>query len=102
MQAGVEPLDTMLNRITAALERIAASHPQQRVLVVTHGGVLHAVHRKATNTAPTGRAANCAINTIRIDCSQKPAAWAVVSWGQDDHLDHSKMSGGSFGGGNLG
>ncbi|KAG7673590.1 hypothetical protein Ndes2526B_g02961 [Nannochloris sp. 'desiccata'] len=101
LQAGIEPLDTMLARITAALERIAASHPQQRVLVVTHGGVLHAVHRKATHTAPKGRSANCAINTIRIDCSQKPAVWAVVSWADDEHLDQD-MAGGSFGGGNLG
>lgn len=100
-QAGVEPLDTMLARTAAALERISASHPQQRALVVTHGGVLHAAYRKATNTAPLGRAANCAINILRIDCSQKPAAWAVVSWGDDEHLDQNSL-GGSFGGGNLG
>jgi probable phosphoglycerate mutase len=91
----------MLARVTAVLERIATSHPQQRVLVVTHGGVLHAVHRKAMNTAPQGPAANCSINTIRIDCSQKPAAWAVVSWADDAHLDKDTRDG-SFGGGNLG
>lgn len=91
----------MLARITAALERIAASHPQQRVLVVTHGGVLHAAHRKATNTAPTGRVMNCAINTLRIDCSQNPAVWAVVSWGEDGHLDKD-MTTDSFGAGSIG
>jgi len=91
----------MLARITAALERIAASHPQQRVLVVTHGGVLHAVHRKATNTPPKGKAVNCSINTIRIDCSQKPAAWAIVSWADDEHLNMD-MTSGSFGGGTHG
>ena len=91
----------MLARITAVLERIAASHPQERVLVVTHGGVLHAAHRKATNTAPAGRAMNCDINTLRIDCSQTPAVWAVVSWGEDGHLDKG-MTGDSFGGGSVG
>jgi 2,3-bisphosphoglycerate-dependent phosphoglycerate mutase len=91
----------MIDRITRALEHIAASHPKERVLVITHGGVLHAAHRKANSTAPHGRAANCAINTLRIDCSQKPAVWAVVSWGDDAHLDRESL-GGSFGGGNLG
>ncbi len=100
-QAGVEPQDTMLARISTALERISTLHPQQRVLVVTHGGVLHAAYRKATNTSPTGPATNCSINTLRIDSSQKPAVWAVVSWGDDAHLDGDRL-GSSFGGGNLG
>lgn len=97
--AGVESLDAMQARVAAALERIAAAHPGQRVLCLAHGGVLAAVHRRATGAPPPAKSSNCAINILKIDASQTPAAWAVVEWGDEAHLGGQAAS---FGGGEVG
>jgi broad specificity phosphatase PhoE len=38
-------LDELDARVTAALDSLAVQHPGQRLLVVTHGGFLHAVQK---------------------------------------------------------
>ena len=91
----------MQNRIAACLERIAASHPKQTVLVIAHGGVLHVVHRKAMDSNPPAKAFNCAINHLKIDASKHPAVWALEKWGDRDHLS-TKDTGNAFGGGAVG
>ena len=53
IQGGGESVADLQHRAASALESIARAHPGQRVLVVTHGGFLHATHRHATG----GRAA---------------------------------------------
>jgi len=45
---GGETLPQMRERVAEALGAIAATHPSQTVLVVTHGGVLDQVYRLAT------------------------------------------------------
>lgn len=40
-----ERRDVFVTRITAAVERVAAAHPNTRVVVVTHGGVISALAR---------------------------------------------------------
>ncbi len=67
-QVGEAP-EAMAERVVAAARRIAAAHPGERVLVVSHGGPIRALfaaaaglpyeeHRKAN---PAG-AANCAVH----------------------------------------
>lgn len=97
--AGVESIDAMTARVAAALERIAAAHPGQRVLCLAHGGVLAAVHRRATGAPPPGAAFNCAINALKVDPSQAPAGWAILTWGNVEHLGGQ---GDSFGGREVG
>ncbi len=42
---GGETRAAMLDRVRPALHRIAAAHPDRRVLIVTHGGVIGALER---------------------------------------------------------
>jgi probable phosphoglycerate mutase len=43
---GAEPLDAFDARVWSAFQRIVAAHPDQRVMVVSHGGVIaHLLHR---------------------------------------------------------
>lgn len=48
---GSEPLEIFDARVTAGLGRIIAAHPDQRVVVVVHGGVIaHLLHRATGST----------------------------------------------------
>ena len=100
-QGGVELVHAMEERVSAALEAIAEAHPGQRVLVVSHGGVLYAAHQRATGSPPASSSANCTINTLKIDASAKPPAWALVKWGDVEHLGKGAAAAQTFGGGGL-
>ena len=49
---GAEPLDTFRGRVTAGLGRIVAAHRDERVVVVTHGGVIGQILSDATRARP--------------------------------------------------
>jgi len=49
---GCEPLDGFRARVRAGIERIAARHVDQRVVVVVHGGVIGEVLAQATGSEP--------------------------------------------------
>uniref|UniRef100_A0A383V9P9 Phosphoglycerate mutase-like protein n=1 Tax=Tetradesmus obliquus TaxID=3088 RepID=A0A383V9P9_TETOB len=67
---GGESLQELDERIAAALLDIAAANPGKRVLLVSHGGVMHAVHRVARGSQATDKVANCCINAIMaVPCS---------------------------------
>jgi probable phosphoglycerate mutase len=102
LEAGIEGHDAMAVRISDALEKIAAEHAGERVLVVTHGGVIAASARIALsgNSPYKKEAANCSINALRIDATKTPPLWAMVEWGDDAHVPNNKS--GSFGGSHLG
>lgn len=53
-QGGVESLEQLEARAEQALEDLAARHPGQRLLVVTHGGFLSAAYRQGPGPACTG------------------------------------------------
>lgn len=150
---GLESLEQLEARAEQALEELAARHPGQRLLVVTHGGFLSAAYRRATGQHLCGRNVNAAINTIRIDaaglgrgggrpagaaaaeqalaataqeqpqdcqrqagqaalgdgparghsCRQRrQATWAVVQWGEADHLQGVGALASAFGGSTAG
>jgi probable phosphoglycerate mutase len=53
---GLEKRSDVTRRVLPALERIALAHPQQRMLVVAHGGVIGSLVRYVTQKAlPEGR-----------------------------------------------
>ncbi|MFN3987168.1 MAG: histidine phosphatase family protein [Rhodocyclaceae bacterium] len=83
---GGESLIAFQARVGAALGRIVRTHPGQRVLIVTHGGVLDMAYRIATGLAldaPRDFAiANAALNWIAHDDGR----WCVLAWGEQDHL----------------
>lgn len=74
-------------RSLGCLEDIAAKHPGQRVVVVTHGLVLDTLHRAARNMSLNAKRdaplLNASLNTFR----REPHRWVEVSWGDVGHLD---------------
>ena len=52
-------------RVVAAVERIARRHPGQRILIVTHGGTMRALHSHAVQT-PWEPIDNCGVVELRF------------------------------------
>lgn len=81
-----ESLAAFATRIAEALTEIAQRHAGERVLVVTHGGVLDIAHRLATGKplhAPRDfTIPNAALNWIEHEAGQ----WRLLAWGDERHL----------------
>lgn len=85
-----ESLRTFFDRCLRAVQRIAATHAGEQVLVFTHGGVLDMVYRHAR---ALGLAAqrdygipNCGVNWIEISTQ----GWNVHCWADVSHLSDSR------------
>lgn len=78
---------TFLARVFAGIGRIVADHPDSRVVVVTHGGVIGSfVARMASETATSFfpyLVGNCSISTFSVTSS----GTTCIAWNQRDHLD---------------
>ena len=81
-----ESLAHFAQRVHEALNEIAQRHPTERVLIVTHGGVLDVVHRIVTGEpleAPRKVAIpNAALNWIEHAAGE----WKVLVWADESHL----------------
>jgi len=60
-----ETAEEMADRVLGALHRIAETHPQRRVLVVSHGGPLRAVLRHC-GVDGVGRIENCHVLRVEL------------------------------------
>ena len=93
---GGESLRAFFLRIHEFLREACERHAGKRVLVVTHGGVLDAAYRLATNRpleAPRDfPILNAAVNTLSCD-----GQWQLKSWGDASHLAHVEASRGRTG-----
>jgi probable phosphoglycerate mutase len=81
---GAEPNDSFHDRIRGGIARIAAAHPDQRVVVVTHGGVIGALLSLATGAhqfAFVG-AANASITHLVVVGDR----WIVRRFNDTGHL----------------
>jgi len=78
-------------RIMDALGSIAALHPGQTVLVVTHGGVLDMVWRTARGLGLNGprqsQIPNAGFNRIRLGDASAPDRIEIVDWADTRHLE---------------
>lgn len=87
---GGESLAGFAARIQATLERIAAGHAGQTVLIVTHGGVLDVAHRLAAGKrldAPRDfTIPNAALNWIGFDGER----WRLLAWADLRHLGQAR------------
>jgi 2,3-bisphosphoglycerate-dependent phosphoglycerate mutase len=82
---GAEPGDAFAGRVRAAIGRIAAAHPGQRVAAFTHGGVIGQALALAARSRPfafTG-ADNASISRLVIT----PDRWIVRGYNDTAHLD---------------
>ncbi len=57
----VESEEAHLSRVLDAVSRIAARHPDDRVLVISHGGSLRTLRRHALDLDSVPRIENCAV-----------------------------------------
>ena len=70
-------------------------HAGQTILLILHGGVLHACYRHAMGHEYHGRNLNCAINILKVDDGK----WAVLGWNDAAHLKETGVMKSAFGGG---
>ncbi|HXQ59326.1 MAG TPA: histidine phosphatase family protein [Acidimicrobiales bacterium] len=82
---GAESAATFSGRVRRGLEAVAAAHPDERVAVFTHGGVIGEVLAQVTGSAPfafTG-ADNGSISEVVVDGPR----WVVRRFNDTAHLD---------------
>ncbi|KAL4582366.1 hypothetical protein LXL04_006913 [Taraxacum kok-saghyz] len=94
---GGESLDQLYKRCTSCLQTIASKHRGERVVVVTHGGVIRALHQRAyTGTGQrAGKILNVSVNVLHLS---DPDRWVIKSWGDVSHLNGSGYLDSGFGG----
>jgi probable phosphoglycerate mutase len=82
---GCEPIDGFYTRVHGAVARLAARHPDQRLVVVTHGAVIAEVLARATGSRPFAflGADNASISHLIIT----PQRWIVRRFNDTTHLD---------------
>ncbi len=82
-----ETLEEFHQRSVDVVTRIAREHPEQRIVIVTHGGVLDCLYRAAHDlpiTSPRNFSIlNAAINRLHWD-GQK---FRVLQWGDAAHIE---------------
>jgi len=87
---GGESLRVLRERVVDTTHRLAARHPGELVLLVTHGGVLDVLYRAATRQdiqAPrTWQLGNAAINRLLWTHGH---GLSMVGWADTQHLEHA-------------
>ncbi|MFQ1064983.1 histidine phosphatase family protein [Bordetella trematum] len=83
---GGETLGQFQSRILSTVEDLAARHAGQRILVVTHGGALDIIWRRASGVALNGPREvpllNVSINRVAV---ARPD-WRILGWGDVAHV----------------
>lgn len=73
-------------RVMAAIQKLVAAHPQQRVVVVTHGGVLDMIYRTARSLGLSGprqsEIPNAGFNRIAV----RDSSIEILTWADTRHL----------------
>jgi len=83
---GGESIRQVYQRVSAFFDETAATHRGQRVLVVTHGGVLDALYRHATGMA-LDRVRDFSIYNASLNWLRwAEGCWTIVGWGDISHL----------------
>ena len=80
-----EPAQDFAARVRAAIERLAAAHPDQRLAVFVHGGVIGQVLALASGSRPFAflGADNGSISRLVVDGGQ----WIIRGFNDTAHLD---------------
>jgi len=80
-----ESIEALSERVTRGLQQIAAAHPDQRVLVVAHGGVIGTILSIATGGRPFAfiSADNASISQVIVSGD----SWSVRRYNDTAHLE---------------
>lgn len=83
---GGETLLQVAERVKTCLTRLCQAHPDETILVVSHGGVLDIAHRLATakplETPRDFLISNAALNWIEY----RSNSWHLIAWDEKPHL----------------
>ena len=84
---GAEPAEAFTARVTAGINRIAATHPDQRVVVVAHGGTIGEALAQATGSRSWAfvGADNGSISRLVVS----PDRWVLRAFNDTSHLADS-------------
>ncbi|CAA7395816.1 unnamed protein product [Spirodela intermedia] len=94
---GGESVNQLHQRCTSAVEKIAMKHIGERILIVTHGGVLRELYKKATlGGSPGSKVLNTSVNLFHIH--DDGSNWMLKVWGDVSHLQGAAFLENSFGG----
>ncbi|KAI3837917.1 hypothetical protein MKX03_019432 [Papaver bracteatum] len=80
---GGERFNLLCERSVSALEEIASKHRGERVIVVTHGGVLRAIYMAVTGKPSAGKIMNASINVVHLTEEK----WVFKTWSDVSHLN---------------
>src|SRR5690606_13700553 len=84
---GAETLRQFRERVVNTINELANQHPEQKVLIVTHGGVLDIVWREANGIAlqdpQKAKLLNASINRVCVEDGQ----WSLIKWADTGHLE---------------
>eukprot|EP00890_Picochlorum_soloecismus_P006505 jgi/Picsp_1/6856/NSC_04193-R1_phosphoglycerate mutase len=110
--ADVEYVEDVMKRCCSALRRICEECKmgglhKAKVVVVTHGGFLHALHRVCEpNKKVKGTVRNCAICRVLVERNEHGnVRRRLLTWDDADHLKEEEICGQpgfAFGGGEFG
>ncbi|XP_068343816.1 phosphoglycerate mutase-like protein 4 [Pyrus communis] len=93
---GGESLDQLHQRCTSSLQRIGSKHKGERVVAVTHGGVIRTLLKKGyANGKSVGKVGNASIHIFHLYDDGK---WTVKSSGDVSHLNQTDYLESAFGG----
>jgi probable phosphoglycerate mutase len=82
-----ESLNAFSLRVERELRELAGAHPEQQVLVVTHGGVLDIVYRLATGRDLSAPRDFLIPNTGLNWVDWTGESWRIELWGDTEHLE---------------
>ncbi|MCX7621112.1 MAG: histidine phosphatase family protein [Acidimicrobiales bacterium] len=84
---GAESSEALATRVRAAVERLAAAHPDQRVAVFAHGGTIGEICALATKSEPWAfvGADNASITRVVVTAKR----WILRRFNDTGHLDGS-------------
>ena len=80
-------------RISAAFNALADKYAGQRIVVVSHGGVLTAFYRHVSGTAMNAPRTLVLPNASYNVFARRSGKWAVERWGDTAHLDEQDVAG---------
>ena len=85
-----ESLRQHQQRIEDCINDLARKHPGQTVVIVTHGGVLDLVYRRATAT-PLEKPRDFPIpNAAIYRIERHPGGWRLLGWAERPHLEQAR------------
>ncbi|XP_057975497.1 phosphoglycerate mutase-like protein 4 [Malania oleifera] len=92
---GGESLHQLNQRCISALQRIASKHIGERVVVVTHGGVIRSLIKRADSSGEfRGKILNTSITTFHLSDGED---WIIRAWGDVSHLNQTGFLESGFG-----